>query len=137
MTYSMGPGKLVCHMRNPLYTYDEYLICIRLGPSISAVICKNPSTVVRHIQVHLYYLFLLTLLLSVSGACIIQSEPSVSVQQPCLSPGLQRTYVVRFSSSIASLEFCSGVSCLLIEIWSPQPSFITTVWNFVLMSVAD
>ena len=39
----MGPGKLVRHMQNPSYTYDEYLICIGLGPSISSVICKNPS----------------------------------------------------------------------------------------------
>ena len=43
MTDSMGPGKLVRRMQNPSYTYDEYLICIRLGPSISSVICKNPS----------------------------------------------------------------------------------------------
>ena len=43
MTDSMGPGKLVRHMQIPLYTYDEYLICIGLGPSISSVICKNPS----------------------------------------------------------------------------------------------
>ena len=43
MTDSMGPGKLVCHMQNPSYTYDEYSICIGLGPSISSVICKNPS----------------------------------------------------------------------------------------------
>ena len=43
MTDSMGPGKLVRHMQNLLYTYDEYLICIGLGPSISSVICKNPS----------------------------------------------------------------------------------------------
>ena len=42
MTDSMGPGKLVRHMQNPSYTYDEYLICIGLGPSISPVICKNP-----------------------------------------------------------------------------------------------
>ena len=28
MTDSMGPGKLVRHMQNPSYTYDEYLICI-------------------------------------------------------------------------------------------------------------
>ena len=41
MTDSMGPGKLVRHMHNPSYTYDEYLICIRLGPSISSVLCKN------------------------------------------------------------------------------------------------
>ena len=27
----------------PSYTYDEYLICIGLGPSILSVICKNPS----------------------------------------------------------------------------------------------
>ena len=43
MTDSMGPGKLVRHMQNLSYTYDEYLIYIRLGPSISSVICKNPS----------------------------------------------------------------------------------------------
>ena len=43
MTDSMGPGQLVCHMQNLLYTYDEYLICIRLGPNISSVICRNPS----------------------------------------------------------------------------------------------
>ena len=43
MTDSMGPGKLVRHMQNLSYTYDEYLICIGLGPSISSVICKNPS----------------------------------------------------------------------------------------------
>ena len=43
MTDSMGPGKLVRHMQNPSYTYDEYLLCIGLGPSISSVICKNPS----------------------------------------------------------------------------------------------
>ena len=41
MTDSMGPGKLVRHMQNPSYTYDEYLICIVLGPCISSVICKN------------------------------------------------------------------------------------------------
>ena len=43
MTDSIGPGKLVRHMQNPSYTYDEYLICIGLGPSILSVICKNPS----------------------------------------------------------------------------------------------
>ena len=43
MTDSMGPGKLVRHMQNPSYTYDEYLICIGLGPGISSVICKHPS----------------------------------------------------------------------------------------------
>ena len=43
MTDSMGPGKLVRHMQNLSYTYDEYLICIRMGPSISSVICKNLS----------------------------------------------------------------------------------------------
>ena len=51
----MGPGKLVRHMQNPSNTYDTYLICIGLGPSIPSVICRNPSyTVVRHIQVRLY-----------------------------------------------------------------------------------
>ena len=43
MTDSVGPGKLVRHMQNLSYTYDEYLICIGLGPSISSVICKNLS----------------------------------------------------------------------------------------------
>ena len=43
MTDPMGPGKLVRHMQNPSYTYDEYLIFIGLGPSISSVICNNPS----------------------------------------------------------------------------------------------
>ena len=43
MTDSMGPGKLVRHMQNPSYTYDEYLICIELGPSKLSVICKNLS----------------------------------------------------------------------------------------------
>ena len=43
MTDSMGPGKLVGHMQNPSYTYDTYLICMGLGPSISSVIDKSPS----------------------------------------------------------------------------------------------
>ena len=43
MTDSMGPGKLARHMQNLSYTYDEYLIFIGLGPSISSVICKNLS----------------------------------------------------------------------------------------------
>ena len=43
MMDSMGPGKKVRHMQNLSYTYDEYLICIGLGPSISSVICKNLS----------------------------------------------------------------------------------------------
>ena len=43
MTDSMGPGKLVRHMENPSYTYDEYLIYFGLGPSTSSVICKNLS----------------------------------------------------------------------------------------------
>ena len=43
VTDSMGPGKLVRHMQNPSYTYDEYLICIGLGPSILSVIYKDPS----------------------------------------------------------------------------------------------
>ena len=41
MTDSMGPGKLVRHMQNPLYTYDEYFICTGLGPSIWSAICKK------------------------------------------------------------------------------------------------
>ena len=43
MTDSMRPGKLVRHMQNLSYTYDEYLICIGLGPSILSVICNNLS----------------------------------------------------------------------------------------------
>ena len=43
MTDLMGLGKLVRHMQNPSYTYDEYLICIGLGPSILSVICENLS----------------------------------------------------------------------------------------------
>ena len=43
MTDSMGPGKLVRHMQNPSYTYDTYLICMGLGPSIWSVIDKSPS----------------------------------------------------------------------------------------------
>ena len=60
MMDSMGPGKLVCHMQNLSYTYDKYLICIGLGPSISSVICKNlsysgpsyPSSPVVHVYGH-------------------------------------------------------------------------------------
>ena len=43
MTDSMGPGKLVRQMQNLSYTYDKYLICIGLGPSILSVICKTLS----------------------------------------------------------------------------------------------
>ena len=43
ITDSMGPGKSVRHMQNPSYTYDEYLIFIGLGPSISSVICKKSA----------------------------------------------------------------------------------------------
>ena len=43
MTDSLEPGKLVRHMQSLSYTYDEYLICIGLGPSILSVICKNLS----------------------------------------------------------------------------------------------
>ena len=38
-----GTREMVRPMQNPSFTYDEYLICIGLGPSISSVICKNPS----------------------------------------------------------------------------------------------
>ena len=41
MTDSMGPGKLVHHMQNLPYTYDAYLICLGLGPSILYVIDKS------------------------------------------------------------------------------------------------
>ena len=43
MTDSMGPGKLVRHMQNLSYTYDKYLICMGLGPSILSVIDESPS----------------------------------------------------------------------------------------------
>ena len=43
MKDSMGPGKLVRHMQNPSYTYDKYLICMGLGPSILSVIDESPS----------------------------------------------------------------------------------------------
>ena len=43
MTDSMEPGKLVRHLQNLSYTYDTYLICMGLGPSISSVIDKGPS----------------------------------------------------------------------------------------------
>ena len=43
MTDSMGPGKLVRHMQNLSYTYDTYLICMGLGPSILSVIDKSLS----------------------------------------------------------------------------------------------
>ena len=43
MTDSMGPGKLVRHMQNLSYTYDKYLICIGLGPSILSVVDESPS----------------------------------------------------------------------------------------------
>ena len=52
MTDPMGPRKLVCHMQNPSYTYEEYLICI--GPRDQAYCpsyAKICRTVVRHIQV--------------------------------------------------------------------------------------
>ena len=49
-------------MQNLSYTYDEYLICIGLGPSISSVICKNlsysglsyPSSLVYNFGAFLY-----------------------------------------------------------------------------------
>ena len=34
---------MVRHIQSPSYTYDEDLICMRLGPSILSVICNNPS----------------------------------------------------------------------------------------------
>ena len=91
ITDSMGPGKLVRHMQNPLYTYDEYLICIGLGPSISSVICKNlsyggpsyPSSpvvevvtvVVVHIQmaddVYTYNVYMLWLTCSIAGCWVL------------------------------------------------------------------
>ena len=43
MTDSTGPGKLVRHVQNPSYTYDTYLICMGLGPSILSVIDKSLS----------------------------------------------------------------------------------------------
>ena len=58
MTDSMGPGKLVCHIQNPSYTYDEYLICIGLGQAYCPSYAEIRRSVVRHIQVHLWLLLL-------------------------------------------------------------------------------
>ena len=44
MTDSMGPGKLIRRMQNPSYTYDEYLICIGLGPNMSYSGPSYPSS---------------------------------------------------------------------------------------------
>ena len=38
---STGPGKLVRHVQSLSYTYDTYLICMGLGPSISSIIAKS------------------------------------------------------------------------------------------------
>ena len=76
MTDSMGPGKLVCHMQNPSYTYDEYLICIGLGPSISSVICINLSYSGPSYPIHLYYLWLWLL----RYTCIV-AAPRVTAMQ--------------------------------------------------------
>ena len=72
MTDSMGPGKMVRHMQNPSFTYDKYLICIGLGPSISSVICKNlsysgPSYPSSPVYIYIYiYIYIYALLLSTS-----------------------------------------------------------------------
>ena len=65
MTVSMGPGRFVRHMQNPSYTYDTYLICMRLGPSILSVICRTmarqdlyPSSPVHTLPSHTYNLAL-------------------------------------------------------------------------------
>ena len=56
-TLGMGPGNWVRHMQSLSYTYDTYLICMGLGPSISSVIAKNVQRIaVRHMQVCLYIL---------------------------------------------------------------------------------
>ena len=59
---------MVRYMQNPLYTYDEYLICIGLGPSILSVICKNLSYSGPS------YPSSLVLLLKVSKASLANSE---------------------------------------------------------------
>ena len=66
MTDSMGPGKLVHHMQNLSYTYDEYLIYMGLGPSIWSVIDKSlsysgpsyPSSPVFSFDISMVYFFL-------------------------------------------------------------------------------
>ena len=88
MTDSMGPGKLVRHMQNPSYTYDEYLICIRLGPSILSVICKNPSysgpsylssPVVEIFEVEIFIRFLPITLLQIFWYFILNSQVIVKI----------------------------------------------------------
>ena len=56
MTDSMGPGKLVRHMQNLSYTYDEYLYASDWDQAYCPSYAKICRTVVRHIQVHLYYI---------------------------------------------------------------------------------
>ena len=54
VTDSIGPGKLVHRMQNPSYTYDEYYATDWhqvYRPSYA----KIRHTMVRHIQVHLYF----------------------------------------------------------------------------------
>ena len=50
----MGPGKLVRHMQNPSYTYDEYLYALDCDQAYHLSYAKIRRTVVRHIQVHLH-----------------------------------------------------------------------------------
>ena len=59
MTDLMGPGKLVRHMQNLSYTYDEYFIswyASDLDQAYRPSYAKIRRIVVRHIQVHLYSL---------------------------------------------------------------------------------
>ena len=115
MTESMGPGKLVRHMQNPSYTYDEYLICIGLGPSISSFICKKTSYSGPSYQsspVSLKNLIALKGNLAPIFTC-----PSESV--PILFNNIHHSYWVYFGLSapkhdeLIRLQYIPGVSYLL------------------------
>ena len=84
MTDSMGPEKLVHHMQNTLYTYDEYLICIRLGPSILSVICKNLS--------YTYDEYLICIRLGPSISSVICKNPSYSGPSYPSSPVYEKLF---------------------------------------------
>ena len=57
MTDSMGPGKLVRHMKNPLYTYTNTWYASDWDQAYRPSYEKIRRKVVRHIQVHLYSYF--------------------------------------------------------------------------------
>ena len=120
MTDSMGPGKLVRHVQNLSYTYDEYLICIGLGPRISSVICKNqsyigpsyPSSPVHTItDLMASYNSVLGIVIP---ACWVLNEDNHR---------LSETFISRYPTA---LFYCH--ICLLSSYWRQSQ----TVWNLYL-----